>query len=267
MKIPKKLASWLTKQRRPAWRPKVRSDDGMAEGSKFAGVPWLAEDEPWPVCESCGKPMQFFFQLDLDRLPVGANQNFGHGLLQLFMCTWIEKGKCEPIRDPHLPFSEATIVRIVEVTGPMKRVEVPEFGEQLPCKAITGWSKEKDWPRPQGMEKLGLRFDEHARYTRDGDTRHCSLECTQIGVKVEDVDEKAFLHSHPCLRGDKLGGWPFWIQEVEYHHCRRCRSMMTSGIFQLQSEDNIPFWFGRAGIGWILQCPKHKDILTFTWQC
>jgi hypothetical protein len=38
-------------------------------------------------------------------------------------------------------------------------------------------------------------------------------------------------------------------------------------IFQVQSEDNLSYWFGRAGIAWVLQCPKDKDIMTLTWQC
>ena len=112
MTIPRKLSAWFKGHQRPAWQPKVRPADAWAEGSKFAGAPWLAQDEEWPICVSCRRPMQFFFQLDLDRLPKGATQGFGSGLLQLFMCTWTEG--CQPIRDPHRPFSEATLVRIVK---------------------------------------------------------------------------------------------------------------------------------------------------------
>ena len=114
-------------------------------------------------------------------------------------------------------------------------MEVPEA-----CKAITGWAKQRDFPRPQEFIDLGL-------YLKGG--------------------EEPFLDSFPCVPGDKLGGWPFWIQVAEYHHCRRCRTLMTTVLFQLESEHNLSYWFGQAGIGWILQCPKDKDVMTFTWQC
>jgi uncharacterized protein YwqG len=58
-----------------AWRLRRPCREGL-RGHKFAGAPWLAEDEEWPLCESGRRPMQFFFQLDLNRLPTGRNKDF-----------------------------------------------------------------------------------------------------------------------------------------------------------------------------------------------
>ena len=164
-------------------------------------------------------------------------------------------------------------MRIVKARGPGKKVDLPDFGDGLTsvdkpgaCKVITGWSKEKDWPRPQDWEELGLRFDNYEDDADDPNDPHCTVMCPEIRVKLEHVAEKDFLATVPCLLGDKLGGWPFWIQLSE-HHCPKCQTVMKSVIFQLESKKNLECWFGRAGIGWILQCPKHKDILAFTWQC
>lgn len=66
------------------------------------------------------------------------------------------------------------------------------------------------------------------------------------------------------LEGDKLWGWPNWVQDVSYPKCPRCAGRMEF-IFQLDSNDNVPFMWGDMGRGHITQCPQHKDIVTFAW--
>ena len=38
-------------------------------------------------------------------------------------------------------------------------------------------------------------------------------------------------------------------------------------VFQLDSEDNLPFMFGDLGIGHITQCPTRLHVVTFHWHC
>jgi hypothetical protein len=38
-------------------------------------------------------------------------------------------------------------------------------------------------------------------------------------------------------------------------------------VFQIASEDNIPYMFGDVGTGHITQCPEHKNQLAFGWAC
>jgi uncharacterized protein YwqG len=66
--------------------------------------------------------------------------------------------------------------------------------------------------------------------------------------------------------GDKLGGWPYWIQGAEYPDCPECGARMEV-VFQLDSNNNLPFMFGDVGCGHITQCPRHKDVVTFAWAC
>ena len=50
--------------------------------------------------------------------------------------------------------------------------------------------------------------------------------------------------------GEKLGGWPMWVQSVEYPSCPECGAEMTL-LFQIDSERNLPYMFGDVGCGHI----------------
>ena len=65
---------------------------------------------------------------------------------------------------------------------------------------------------------------------------------------------------------DKLGGWPFWVQGAEYPSCHVCGEQMEV-LFQLDSEDHVPFMFGDAGIGHISMCRSHPEVVAFGWAC
>jgi len=41
---------------------------------------------------------------------------------------------------------------------------------------------------------------------------------------------------------------------------------MDTIVFQIGSEDNIPFMFADGGQGPITQCSDHKDVLGFSWD-
>lgn len=65
---------------------------------------------------------------------------------------------------------------------------------------------------------------------------------------------------------DKLYGWPYWIQSVEYPFDRKTESQMQL-LFQFDSEDNLPYMFGDAGIGHLTQSPDNDKELGFGWAC
>jgi uncharacterized protein YwqG len=69
-----------------------------------------------------------------------------------------------------------------------------------------------------------------------------------------------------CAGGDKLGGWPGWIQWPEYPNCRVCEQRMDY-VFQIDSQDNLPWMWGDSGCGHIFQCSVHKDVVAFCWAC
>lgn len=225
--------------RRPAWVPVVEEGDGGVADSKFAGTPWLAASEEWPRCPGCDEPIQFFLQLDLARLPGAAGGEYGAGLLQMFYCT-NEESACDVGRQAWSPFSESVLARLVEPGGGQARADAAGPEVAFPPKRIAGWREVDDYPGWQEAEGLGVKMD-------DGEW------------------ESLFERGYPRA-GDKLAGWPYWVQDVEYPDCPECGRRMRL-VFQVDSDDNLPFCFGDVGCGHITQCPEHKDVLAFGWAC
>jgi uncharacterized protein YwqG len=127
-------------------------------------------------------------------------------------------------------------------------------------RTIEGWREVLDYPDPQEHGELGIEYEYHSRYTRT------NVSCRALGIDVRDLEGDAAEAISLAEAGDKLGGWPHWIQGIEYPSCPRCKHRMEL-VFQLDSEDNLPYMFGDVGIGHITQCPEHPDVLTFAWAC
>jgi hypothetical protein len=202
--------------------------------------------------------LPLFLQLDLAKIPEELGQRFGSGLLQLFYCTREEcqgSGGWEPFAD------ELSRVRVVHADGPAPLTALSQQNGLFPAKQIIGWSRFTDLPTPCEHDDLGLK------YKYDFDAGTLRLQCPELDFDVTHAmndcpAEEIALSEH----GDKLAGWPAWVQGVEYPHCPRCKRRMTH-VFQVDSEDNIPFMFGDVGCGHITQCPDHKEVVAFGWAC
>jgi Domain of unknown function (DUF1963) len=160
------------------------------------------------------------------------------------------------------PFADdLSRVRVVVPTGPGLVTSLPEQDGPWPAKRIVGWDRFDDLPTPCEHDQLGLT------YTYDFDARTLRFECPELDFDLTNrmsecpVEEIAMSES-----GDKLGGWPAWVQDVEYPQCPQCGRQMIH-VFQLDSEDNIPFMFGDCGCAHVTQCPEHKDVVAFGWAC
>ena len=105
------------------------------------------------------------------------------------------------------------------------------------------------------------KLDDYS-YVRD-EYREYYLGCQRNGFVSKFIDEMGM---YP-RGGDKLAGWPRWIQDIEYPNCPICDRIMNQLIFQLDSDDNLPFLWGDAGTGYLVQCREHKDKVAFFWQC
>jgi hypothetical protein len=69
-----------------------------------------------------------------------------------------------------------------------------------------------------------------------------------------------------CHLGDKLGGWPRWIQDPSYPPCPVCRTRMNY-LLQLDSNGLCGHQFGDLGAGHLFQCPRHPEQVAFNWAC
>ncbi|PWQ94580.1 DUF1963 domain-containing protein [Leucothrix arctica] len=226
--------------KKETWVPATTKGSTSYLASKFSGIPALLKGEEWPCCGSCKKPMQLFVQLNSNNLPDSVKGIFGDGLLQAFYCTNSED-ECDEICESYFPFSKATSARLisldeselVEHTGNLVEETFPE-------KQITDWEAQDDYPNWEELEDLGVKLtEEHVSVMRE------------MGFPREK---------------DKLLGWPNWIQGVEYPSCPECNKAMKL-VFQIDSEDNLPFMFGDAGCAHITQCEEHKEQLTIAWAC
>ncbi len=197
--------------------------------------------------------MQLFAQLAMASLPVAFAAK-GRGLLQLFYCSR-DDGSCET----WAPFSGAHVARLLDT--PVTDALPPAGLKPFPARAITGWRELTDHPDPAEHEELGLQYD-HDFGRGTVTIRSHSPELEVRDVQGDDAAEAIAVAS----AGDKLGGWPRWIQGVEYPSCPRCGVRMHL-LLQLDSEDNLPHAFGDGGCGHVTQCPAHPDVLTFGWAC
>jgi uncharacterized protein YwqG len=246
-----KLAPWRERHQRAAWKPQVLAKEPDSPVSKFGGRPWLKPDEGWLTCGSCNQPLTFFLQLDLEALPSALNAHFGFGLLQLFYCT-----ECD---DGYEPFSETHHTRIVERDHLTSQERLLSATTEFPAKEIVAWQEIIDLPSPEEFEELGLKID------YDFEAKTVSIDCSEIGLSIvrpfaEDEDTAEQI-ANPT-GGDKLAGWPAWVQGAEYPLCPECSRRMRL-LLQLDSNDNIPFIFGDVGTGHITQCPDHHHTVTF----
>ena len=252
------LEPWRAKHRRPAWKPVVEDGDDPAWASKFCGIPWTSAGTPCPECRHCKQPLQLFLQLDLDSLPDEINKRFGGGLLQLFYCL---EDECQSLGG-WTPFEDTVSrVRIIPAATPGTPLPAQHATSRFPAKRIVGWRRFLDVPHNADHEELGLK------YIYDLGTMTARIECQELGLSFKDLTDPYLPQKiADSASGDKLAGWPHWSQDLEYPTCPKCRRRMIL-LFQLGSEDNIPYMLGDMGTGHITQCPEHKDVVAFGWAC
>ena len=273
----------LAPLKRKAWFPITVKQDGDLNTSKFAGKPWLNKDESFPKCGCCNSLMRFFFQLNLEQVPNSIKGEFGEGLLQFFYCV-----NCDDYK-----LSESHLVRIINPEGEPAEYELPHFQDewsddslvrksngQFPARMIVNWEETIDYPDWIDAESTGVTIDDEEfkivlsnsdreeselkdfSYLSDYGKEY-NLRCQRSEVINEVMDEERTLFYDK----DKLAGHPHWVQDPEYPNCPICDRSMDKLIFEFASDDNIPYLWGDVGTGYFLQCPEHKQQVTFLWQC
>lgn len=226
--------------RRSAWIPETRDGDGDRTASKFAGIPWLPPAEGWPACPNCDKPMQVFVQLNLATLPQRPEGCPEQGLVQLFYCT-SSQPSCEVDCEAWSPGSKSVLVRLLDPSGAGLLLDASPVANAFPPKLILGWREQDDYPDVEELAEQGVTLDE--------------LEAECLADRFQAP-----------VAGEKLMGWPAWVQSIEYPNCPRCEARMHL-LFQVDSERNLPYMLGDAGCGHITQCPHHPESLAFAWAC
>lgn len=233
--LPSKVQTAIRSVTRTAYIPETTDEPAGLLDSRFCGQPALEKGESHPACGCCERPMPLLLQLNKKDLPDSAIDLNG-GILQLFYCL-----ECSDYE----PFSKSHLVRIANLNEENAVFSTEEVDSDIDLieKRITGFTSSDDYPMWEEREKLNMGIA--AKHLED----------------IEDENEEVL-----TLCGEKLGGWPYWVQGVEYPNCPHCDTTM-SHLFQIDSERNISIMFGDMGVGHITQCPQHKDTLAFTWAC
>lgn len=258
----KALAPFIERYRKTAYRPVVSEGHGAADGSRFNGAPFLVDGEAWPECSICARPMPMFLQLNLSALPAGA---FGDGVLQLFYCVAEHDFS---LTEDWAAFDHKTkLARVIPNSAPGAIAMPRDVGLQAKAREIVGWTPFHEAPNSEEARLYGLQ----TLWDRD-DPRHVRAKFVSesLGIDTGWLSEREADRIHnqvlaPAFK-DKLSGWPGWVQGVEYPSCAECGARMQL-VFQIDSEDHVPFMFGDVGCGHITQCPDHKHVVTFAWAC
>eukprot|EP00033_Pygsuia_biforma_P002039 GCRY01002267.1.p1 GENE.GCRY01002267.1~~GCRY01002267.1.p1 ORF type:complete len:442 (-),score=59.91 GCRY01002267.1:77-1402(-) len=264
--------------------------------SKFGGPrPYTGGLTEWPTCRDCGKPMFFAFQINLDEIPKDKGADYGTGLFQMFQC-----GDCDTFetdcganflrvvplqRKPTSPSPDSLVgqcgqvissyhVSTAEVPSHLKHYldQLKDYDAQLNCPdlcpanyaalpmemcavkrdaelAVVGFDELRpDWPMEEELEML------------------CEEDGHSVRVNCEyDYEDEGIPNS-----GVKIGGFPYWIQGVEYdnHICPRCQKPKRLFFMQL-SEDSVLYNdpIGDCGTGQIMMCAEHKEEVSYGWAC
>jgi hypothetical protein len=277
--------------KRSTWKPVVQEEESPVDASKASGKAWFALGEIWPTCPNCQKPMRLVLQLNLQALPPSLNQQFGEGLLQLFCCesgfeihtgryiqtlsdgmrsetqvtdyindvgetaTEIFELDDSEATETAIPeiyscqlwacnaFSSSQVARIVQPQGSSANVPVPVMEKDFPVKQIAGWQESQEYPHITELETFDIVLNEQ-----------------EIELLLQSkLDAQV---------GDKLSGWVSWAQTVDYPSCPICNQAMNQLIFQLESDHstNFPYPHDGLGVGYLVQCPNHREQVTFFCQ-
>jgi hypothetical protein len=273
LEIADAFAPWRQLHRRDAWRPITEDRPGLTTDSRFGGLPLLQKGETWPECGGCHRPMQLLLQLDLQTLPEACLWRVQDGgLLQFFYCTYLpdrpEGSFCPAEDEKWQPLAGAgKLLRVIR-SGQQDAPVVPEGFVPFPSRVIVGWEHFDDYPSPEEHERLGLKYV----YDFQPGITITSVEWPEGNVRFPAIAEPndgstgvAETVSGAAPR-DKLGGWPNWVQSADYPACPLCGQPMQY-VFQIDSEDHVPYMFGDVGCGHITRCAQHADVLAFGWAC
>lgn len=225
----------LAHLRRTAFVPHTEEGDGATTASKFGGRPWLSANEPWPSLD--GEPMQLMLQLDLAQLPAPGLEP-RRGLLQIFYAYTLSAEY-----DDWAPWTPTKLVRIVEPVGEESREPCP-LARRWPAKRVVDFTLHRELPSMEDLEESLTALEPDRR---------------------EAFVEYLFDAEAP-LTGDKIGGWPHWIQSRQLVRCPETPTRCEF-VLQIDTEDHLPVMFGDSGIAFVWRCPKHPEHMTMSWQC
>lgn len=204
--------------------------------SKMGGYPYLRHEHDWPTCPNCTKQMPLFLQLNISETPTMSSS----GVIQIFYCTNSEM-ECEITCEAWNTYAKSVVCRLIQPEGTSATI-VPNLPDVLEEKQIISWKEITEYPNFYELEdhQMEIHYDDYAVLQEAG-----------LGTSTS---------------GDKLFGWPEWIQNPEYPRSNINQADMQF-LFQIDSDDNLPFMFGDSGCAYIFQNPTLPEDIAMNWSC
>lgn len=252
-----------------AFRPTIKKEKGDITDSKFGGKPFLLKNERWPICGLCQEPMTLFVQLNIDKMPQEVKDSIGlyAGMVQLFYCT-NNKDQCGSCGGDYKVNEKPDfqLVRLIdkEYIRENAKIVVPRNTKLFPEK-IFFRLKDLGYENPyQEIEYSEIfKLSKVDKYTNKLPKALIDFLKGELYI---DEEELQYLISYFIDDRDKIGGYPYWVQNTSYPKCKKC-SKNLSIIIQLSSNDHIPYYFSDGGVGHIFICREHKEEIYFYWDC
>ena len=227
--------------------------------TKYNGYPYLNDDEYWPKCLNCCNFIPLFLQLNIEKDIPNEHwlhkQYSGH-IIQLFYCI-----KCNDFKG----FNNSNQIRLIKINPNIniKNYEYKIMNVKSNILSIMT-NKEKTYFE---YYKLIQSFKRDTCFegplSNEFDTIFNGYD-TYFRIKLFDELKKCkYFEQYMPKATDKLGGYPFWINNVDYKKCYICNNNMSL-IYQTNAKYNN-FMFGDCGIGHLFLCKKHPNILAFQW--
>jgi hypothetical protein len=148
-----------------------------------------------------------------------------------------------------------------------------DLGAKHPVAFVADWEMFEDYPDSMEHGKFGVRYEyDWSDSDNPPDVGHVNLFCGWLGVEflnVEDGYEAGREISDTVASaspGDKLFGWPRWVQFACYPQCDQCGCPMRY-LLQIDSKCSIPKIFGDVGTAHVFYCDEHRSSFAITYEC
>ena len=253
-----------------AFRPIIRDIRTGNSLTQFGGPPLVSPTDPWPRCGICRQQIPLLLQIDIDHTPAMSSIFGDRQLLQVFMCQRNDRSRlfCSSWK----PFQPNQNVRLIKRDN-LEIGDQHDLDAKHPVAFVANWEIFDDYPDEQEHRSLGVRYEYHFEDSDNPpDVGHVNVFCDWLKVEFLNVENGYERGREICdsvasaSSGDKLFGWPYWVQFTSYPQCDLCGCPMRY-LLQIDSECSIPIIFGDVGTAHVFYCDEHRSNLAITYEC
>lgn len=215
--------------------------------SHLGGTPYMEKPDKWPRCDHCKKESGFIGQFNMSETLIDRNETSDRGIYSLFFCWSCYKDGAD---------SPSWVVRIYVNPKPSLRVVVEPDSpvvEITPCR-IT-YKKVLMLPTWENIDQLD---DKEALIALLNDVDGTNLRYNYKHVYSLLGCTESVVSS--------IGGYPQNKNDLLEEDCSQCGKSLGI-LVQIVSNNHSSIKWKKGTIGYILQCPDHREVIHFKLVC